>query len=1050
MKFSLDDQMQPTFVPGAGRFWEMPRLLEINRLPMRATLYPFADARSARTLDRDKSPWFNSLDGAWQFKMCERPEAVSEKDWAPQTNRQAWDTVTVPGNWTLQGYGAPHYTNVQMPFPNEPPSVPEQNPTGIYVKEWTMPAAWKGRRVVLHFGGAESVLCVYVNGHFVGMGKDTRLPSEFDITPYVQRGKNQICAIVIKWSDATYIEDQDQWWMGGLHREVYVYSTESAFIADVFAQGKLENQYRDGRLDCVVKAGFATVPETENWSVEMRVYDPDGKACFKKPLSSQVRFLNGRQRFRFEARFDVALKRPALWSAESPALYTLVATLRGPDGRAVESTALRFGFRSIEVRDRGLWVNGKRVMIHGVNRHDHHDTTGKAVDRETFRLDAMTMKQFNFNAVRCSHYPNDPYWLDVCDEVGLYVVDEANLEAHAFYHEFGHDPLWAPAFLERAVRMVERDKNHPSVILWSLGNETGYGVNHDAMAAWIRSRDPGRPIHCEPGIWVQGLTEKEQPGNFIYENGQHVTDIVPPMYPHLDSLMDWATNPKHPDRRRPLIMCEYSHAMGNSNGGLADYYDMFDKYPTLQGGFIWEWIDHGFKRTDPDGKTYWVYGGDFGDTPNDLNFCCDGLVWPDRTPHPGLYEFKHLAQPVRLKNVIAATGEITLENRQSFVASDWISVEWSVKSEGAVLKTGWIKRVPIAPGAQKKFKLAWPKIVSGAETYLNVRYVANRNTAWCKAGHLLGWDQALLRKASARRNKRPVVKSALRLEKKADAFRVLSDTQSLAFSKKSGLLEQWQVGDTSYVMQGPALQLWRAPTDNDGIKGWTGQDRKPLGRWRAAGVYTAELVCRSVRAKSLARGVVEVSTEHRARCAKAEVRHVQVWKIHPHGAVEISNEFIVPPALADLPRLGVRWILPPGFEQLTWYGRGPFENYADRKRAAMVDVYRSTVTDQYVPYILPQEHGNHTDTRWLILGHGSRKLRVQADGPLEFSASHFMAGDLLEATHTNTLAPRAETILSLDYRQRGLGTASCGPDTYAPYRIPAGRHGWRYHIQVLS
>jgi beta-galactosidase len=1040
----------------SSRIWEDPALTAINRLPMRATLYPFPDAGTARTLDRAKSPWFKLLNGDWRFRIHKRPEDATNADVAVETDRSAWAEVAVPGNWTLQGYGSPHYTNVQMPFTEEPPRVPKANPTGIHALEVDVPKTWKGRRIVIHFGGAESVLCVYVNGRFVGAGKGCRLPSEFDITDHVKAGrKNLVCAVVVKWSDATFIEDQDQWWMAGLHREVYLYSTAPVFTSDLFAVGSLENNYCDGRLKLAVKVGFPEQAE-EGWSVRARLYDPAGKAVFNLVSPVEVRSGPGGSRFRLQACFDEPVKKPLPWSAESPSLYKIVVTLRDPNGREIDSTAARVGFRSVEVRDRQLLVNGKRVMIHGVNRHDHDDTKGKALDRETMRLDALTMKRLNFNAVRCSHYPNDPYWLDVCDELGLYVIDEADLEAHAYYQVLGHESEWAIPFLDRAVRMVERDKNHASIILWSLGNETGYGANQDAMAAWVRSRDPSRPLHYEPGIWDQGYNSENQAGNSIYESGAKVTDIVCPMYAHPDTLIEWATDESHPDRRRPLIMCEYSHAMGNSNGGLADYYDLFEKYPGLQGGFIWEWIDHGILRAGPDGKPYWAYGGDFGDTPNDLNFCCDGLVWPDRTPHPGTAEFKHLAQPIKVSSFDRKNLVAKISNRQCFLNSGWIRISWELKVSGKILARGILPPSKIAPGETAALPVRLPpfEISKGQEAFLNFSYAAAAKTAWCGRGHVLGWDQVSLGGAAS-------VTAPAVIRRKGDELQLGQDSGDvtvrgssfdLRFSKSSSQLVQFRCGGEDILVSGPELQIWRAATDNDGIKGWTGQGGKPLGRWLAAGIPEAVVKQSPIRVVPLKTGGVQVICRHMASCVASAtaVRFQHVYTIRPDGTILVENVFTVDKMLADLPRLGVRLVLAPGFENLAWFGRGPFENYWDRKRAAMVDRYSDTVAGQYIPYILPQEHGNHTDTRWLTLDNGRTSLRIAALGPLEFSASHFKAEDLFAAFHTYDLRPRPETILSMDFRQRGLGTASCGPDTFAPYRIPAGRHAWNYLIEAKN
>ena len=1026
---------------GSAKTWISPETISLNRLPMRSTLYPFPDAAAARTLDRDKSPWFRLLNGGWHFKMAAQPEAVREDDVASTTDRSGWNSVEVPGNWTMQGYGHPHYTNVQMPFSDEPPFVPEDNPTGIYAREMTVPAEWSGRRVVLHFGGAESVLYVYVNGQPVGLSKDSRLPSEFDITRFVRFGTaNTVVAVVVKWSDATFIEDQDQWWMGGLHREVYVYSTAPVHIADVFAVGGLKNSYRDGRLNVTVHAGFPRQPE-EGWSVEARLFDPKGRPVFKKSLEAPVKVRASSERFRLQANFDQEVKKPLVWSAEIPHLYTLVVTLRNPKGEAVESTSTRVGFRSVEVRDRNLLVNGKRVLIHGVNRHDHHETKGKGLDRETMRLDAVTMKRFNFNAVRCSHYPNDPYWLDVCDELGLYVIDEANLEAHAYYHQLGHQPGWASAFLERGVRMVERDKNHASVILWSLGNETGCGANQDGMAGWIRGRDPSRPLHYEPGIWVQGLSESEQPGKKIYDYGHRVSDIVCPMYPRPQSLLEWANDKSHPDRKRPLIMCEYSHAMGNSNGGLADYYRLFETVPGLQGGFIWEWIDHGLRRTTSDGRDYWVYGGDFGDTPNDANFVCDGLVWPDRTPHPGIFEFKKLAQPVGVRLASGKRLRLEITNKNEFRPLDWLAGEWELLVDGVSAGKGKLAVPAIKPGETRSVPWNAPKEKPvGKRAVLLVRFFSKTRQAWCDAGHLVAWQQISLPKSllekpkPAARPARPTVEIVSRSERKS---LVRSGDLELVFDATRGGLTGLKENGRDILIAAPILNVWRAPTDNDGIKLWTGQGGKPLGRYREQGLdkVRSKLVAATFKNDKAAGPVWSFQFAATGRNQWKDF----AWSYHVSlpgsGTLRLRAEFATGKGIVDLPRIGLLFQLAPGFENLAWLGLGPHENYPDRKACAWQAVHHSTVAEQYVPYVMPQEHGLKCDTEWLQFDDGMTTVKILGGAPLAFSASHLHPDDLTEAKHTIDLQPRKETILCLDAAHRGLGTASCGPDTFEHYKI---------------
>jgi beta-galactosidase len=1040
---------------GSLKSWMAPECVSINRIPMRATTYPFPSAQSARSVDREKSPWFQLLNGQWQFKAAERPENVTLGDIAADGDRSNWDKLEVPGNWTLQGYGAPQYTNVQMPFHDEPPFVPEDNLTGIYAKEFSLPADWEGRRVVIHLGGAESVLYVYVNGQTVGMSKDSRLPSEFDISRFAIFGqKNLVVAVVVKWSDASFIEDQDQWWMGGLHREVYVYTTSPVHIADVFAVGSLENNYTGGRLQLKVKIGFPRQPE-EGWLVEAQLFDPQGKAIFKRLLRSTVPAGNASAWPRLQAEFDEPVKKPLLWSAELPHLYTVVVTLKSPRGKGIESTATRIGFRSVEVKDRMLLVNGKRVLIKGVNRHDHHDTKGKALDRETMRLDAVTMKRFNFNAVRTSHYPNDPYWLDLCDELGLYAIDEANLEAHAYYQQVGRERRYASAFLERALRMVERDKNHPSVIIWSLGNETGHSPNHDAMAGWIRGYDPSRPLHFEPGIWVKGV--EKQPTRKIYDVGYGVTDIVCPMYPPIHSIIEWAADTRHPDRSRPLIMCEYSHAMGNSNGSLADYWDAFEKYPGLQGGFIWEWIDHGLKQRTKEGQEYWAYGGDFGDEPNDLNFVCDGLVWPNRTPHPGIHEFKYLAQPVKVISFNAGTGVLEIKNQQDFATLAWIRCQWELKVSGKRVANGKLPLLKTAPQKAEKIHLKVPAVMAeaGLEAFLNLRFFAAAATGWCKSGHEVGWGQIAIPAKTVKIAKPKAASRGLRplaLDESNDIFTVENDALQLIASRETGFIEalRWQEHDI--LISGPQLQIWRGPTDNDGIKGWTHEKWRPLNKWRAQGLDKLVVKAVSAKARRHKDGSITLLFEHLGACTASDraVRHQSRYTITPDGGIKADNIFTIDRAIPDLPRLGVVLTLKPDFEKLRWFGRGPFENYSDRKRAALVDLYESTVTNQYIPYIMPQEHGNHTDVRWLSLQSHSTVLLVEAAGLLEFSASHYTAQDLDSAFHTYDLNPRAEVILNLDYRQCGLGTGSCGPGSLEQYKIKPGRYSWSYTLRSLG
>jgi beta-galactosidase len=1031
------------YLSGA-KTWEMPQLPGLNKLPPRATLIPYPSAADALTLSRENSPWFQNLNGQWDFKIFPRPDAATEAS----IRAGGWASIEVPGNWTMQGFGKPHYTNVQMPFPNLPPDVPDDNPTGVYRREFLLPETWRDRRIVLHFGGCEGALYVFLNGQPVGLSKDARTPAEFDVTGLARiGGPSELLAVVVQWSDASFLEDQDHWWQAGIQREVYLYATGIPNLQDVFARGDLTDDYQNGILRVTAKVGFAGESHAD-CTVEAQLYDERQRAVFQRLLTATcdvTRSPFGDPRSpRTEVRFEQTVRRPQRWTAETPSLYTLVVTLKTPRGE--ESSACRIGFRRIEIRDRQLLINGERVMIKGVNRHDHDDTTGKAVRREVMEADIRLMKQFNVNAVRTSHYPNDPYWLDLCDRYGLYVVDEANIETHAFYHDLCRDDRYTNAFVERVRTMVERDKNHPSVIFWSLGKESGYGPNHDAAAGWARGADPSRPLHYEGAI---SFLESN------WESGQRATDVVCPMYPAIKDIVAWAKAGKG---NRPMILCEYSHAMGNSNGSLSDYWAAFERYPGLHGGYIWEWIDHGIRQTALDGKPYWAYGGDFGDVPNDANFCADGIVWPDRTPHPALFEFKKLAQPVRVEAVDLKRGRIRIVNKPHFADLDWLHGEWDLTIDGARVQKGRLPALKIGPGECLEVKLNLPHGGEG-EQFLNFHFYQRRATFWAPAGHEVGWEQFQIAESPRSGAKKILAKNQppdpeIQVEETAEAFTLRVSGVRAVLEKSTGALTEFGA-DRNLILQGPRLNVWRAATDNDGLKLLTDRPwerQKALARWLSLGLDRVEYSLDGVRLIQTKNRlpVIEVVQWVSGRGRWKDFRHVQRYTLFPSGRLQVENAVRLGKGISDIPRMGVRLTLVPELEQLEWFGRGPWDNYSDRKAAAMVGLYRSTVTEQYVPYIMPQEHGHKTGVRTLTLkDKGGGGLGVEGDPTFEFSASHFTAGDLFQAKHTFELKPRPEVILNLDHAQRGLGTGSCGPDTLEQYRLLAREYQFTYRLKLV-
>ncbi len=1025
-------------IAGGARSWGNPECVSIGKLPGRSPLIPFHDADAAREGPREASPFFMPLNGAWRFQLYDRPEDTPQGFPRPDFDDSGWSEISVPGNWTCQGYDRPHYTNVQMPFPGEPPAIPKDNPTGIYRRRFHLPEAWSGKRVVIHFGGAESVLYAWLNGRALGLSKDSRLPAEFDLTPHLFEGENTLVAMVVRWSDATYIEDQDHWFMAGLHREVYAYATGAAHISDVRARAAVDETCSSGLLDLRVEVGFAIEPRA-GYRVRMELYSPRGARVFRKAQEQPVAMAENPYLYQGHwAEFLSEVRTPRLWSAETPELYDLVVSLINPEGRSVESVAIRIGFRRVEVRARELLVNGQPVMIKGVNRHDHHETRGKALTREDMLADVRLMKQFNFNAVRTAHYPNDPYFYDLCDEYGLYVVDEANIEAHAFLARICHDPRYAPAFLDRGMRMVLRDKNHPSIIMWSLGNESGFGPNLQAMAGWIRGYDPTRPIHYEGELQWDLYREKR------------VSDVVCPMYASVEEITRWA---KSKTGDRPLILCEYAHAMGNSSGGLAEYWAAFRRYPGLQGGFIWDWIDQGLLQRDESNRPYWAYGGDFGDEPNDRNFCINGMLAPDRTPHPAMWEFKKLAQPVRVEAREIKRGSLRIHNDQDFNDLSGFVGSWELSVDGVVKKRGRLPRLDIRPGESRNINLAIsrPPFLGHQLCHLTLRFRTRKALPWAEAGHEVAWEQFEIPwkagpapKPKGRKKLIPVPVELVQDDRRAT---VSTGDLEITVHKWQGTVASMRWRGEDILASAPELNTWRGPTDNDTFQATPGITPAPKAQWLAWGLDEIALTPLNCSVRAQRDGSVRIRCLQIAQARNTEdseehrIQHLQQWIVNPGGWIAFNNEIRIGAGLVDLPRVGIHFETTRGFERLDWFGRGPHESYWDRKAGAAMGRHESSVDDLYHRYVVPQENGNRTDTRWFALCRKAETgLLVGGVRPFEFGASHYSPQDLHAAEHINELRARAETHISLDVHQRGLGTGTCGPDTLPGYRIKPGLH----------
>ncbi len=1021
--------------------WTLPEVTNVGRLPITTGTVPFPDVRSAR--GGDPSPFRVSLDGQWRFTLLDRPGEAPDDFEAPDFDDSDWRKVPVPGNWANYGLdrpeAAPIYTNVVMPFGGEPPAVPDDNPTGLYRRTFRVPAAWRGRRVVLTIGAAESVVHVWVNGAEVGWSKDSRLPASFDVTPHLRRGVNTVVLAVVQWSDATWIEDQDQWWMPGIHRSVTLTALPQIAIADVAATTGLRSD-GTGTLDLAVDVDLGD-GQPGGWTVEARLEGGRGRASRALATTgpSEVpRFEHGEELTELLSGMFFAgstvhehLEVPdvAPWSHESPALHRLIVTLRDPSGKVVDVRAVRVGFRSIEVGGNELRINGQPVTIVGVNHHEHHDVHGRVVPPEVLRTDLELMKRHHVNAVRAAHYPHDELFYDLCDELGLYVIDEANVESHGRQASLCHDPRYFGAIVERGVRMVRRSRNHPSVIAWSLGNEAGYGAAHDAMAAAIRRLDPSRPLHYEGPLMHDLYAEAP------------VTDIVCPMYPEIDAIVAWAESGR--DTRRPLIMCEFSHAMGNSNGSLADYFEAFDRHHGLQGGFIWEWVDHGIRRTAPDGTPYWTYGGDHGEDErylgrHDANFCCDGLVGPDRTPHPAMEELKALAQPVRVTR--RRDGRLRVENRRWFSGLDDLRCRWELAADGVVVERGELQLPEVGPRDAVVIDAPTDARPDAEhDVTLTFRFTPRRRPFWAPAGWEAGWSQVVLPRPRSAVRDRAVLAAPTQQNRRGRKAAKAAEVEAEVELGQQGLV----VGNVRIGW--PELCGIRAATDNDGLKtGWL-DGIGVRGRWRQWGLHemTAELVSldlvdgaaeRTVRWSPSGGGP---AWEHRQRARRVD------------GAVRFDEEVTVPDEYDDVARVGITFVLPAGYEELRWLGPGPHETYPDRCLAP-IGRWESTVADQYVPYVVPQHHGWHHDARWFeVGGAGVPLIRVRPSRPMGFSALHHSVEDLEAAHHTPDLPDRGEVFVHLDAAHRGLGTASCGPDVLPQFRVATGTHRWSWTLAAL-
>ena len=1005
-------------------YWENPEVFAENKLPSRATLVPYASFDEA--LKRGESGYVLDISGEWRFHWTKTPAERPEGFWAKEYDDKMWDLIAVPGNWEVLGYGYPIYTNVNYPFPLNPPYIPhDDNPTGCYRHTFEIPEAWDGRRIILHFESGLAAMHVWLNGEKVGYSEGTKTAVEFDITAMATTGWNTLAIEGYRWCDGSYLEDQDFWRLSGFDRGVKVYSVDEVRIADIFAIGDLDKTYKMGLYEATVKVDNVG-DDPFKGVVELSLLAADGSVV--KRLAQSVDVADSR-----ELMFSFKVPKVKTWSHEHPNLYTSVVTLKDLDGKIVEATSCRTGFRKVEIKDGVLLLNGRRLMINGVNLHEHNPATGHVVNRDLMLKDIELMKRHNINAVRTSHYPQPTEWYDLCDEYGILLVDEANIEAHGCgtgyqesYPNFhpSHRPEWKGAHHDRIRSMVERDKNHPSVIIWSMGNESSDGEVYTEAYRWIKERDRSRFVQFEQGY------------------GGPNTDITCPMYPPIAEMKAYA---ERENPTKPYIMCEFAHAMGNSTGNFREYFDIMEGHPHMQGGFIWDWVDQGIDAVGRDGRHYWAYGGDFGAWmyTHDENFCCNGLVLPDRTPHPGLKEVRKVYQDIEFE-LVGDNNLRIYNNTHETDLSEFLLYYFTARDGEQQV---WVEGVelPRCPaGKSVDVAIDYATDDSFAEWTLTVMACCNEKPELLNEGHIAAEEQFVLQPY---RFPTMIPEGKIEIERGEGWIVAHNGVTAVQFNTRTGGLAGY-VSDGRHLMKElPEPWFWRATTDND----WGVSLQRTTNVWRTN------------RRKPLGAKVEEyedrVVVKGEYYLVDAPSYYTIIHTFRADGSLQVEVEWrrdgeYVP----ELPRFGMRMMLPQDYTHLKYYGRGPWENYADRNESAFLGLYEQSTDEQLFPYVRPQESGNKTDVRWVELTN-DEGVGIRVDGlqPLNISAMPYRSEDLdpglgmKKQMHYSDIEPRREVVLHIDLAQRGLGgDTSWGAQPRDQYRLTADEYSYGYIISPIN
>ncbi|WP_162556009.1 glycoside hydrolase family 2 TIM barrel-domain containing protein [Reichenbachiella versicolor] len=1040
------------------REWEDPTISFVNKMPSRATSYNFDSEAEALAGDRETSSLYKSLNGNWFFNWAPKPADAPKDFHKPSFDYSKWDKISVPSNWEIKGYGRPIYTNSTYPFMSNAPFIGEEdNPVGSYVRTFEIPEAWEGQDVILHFGGVTSAYYVWVNGEYIGYAEDSRMSAEFDITSKLKKGKNTLAVKVYRWSDGSYLEAQDHWRLSGIHREVYLMATPVTRLNDFFVRTDLDEKFENAKLQVRPKVyssnqdrfktyKFGTAPRPtiyDKWSLETKLVDPSGAQIgetHKIELGKIIKeFIPQRENVYFGKLIEMNIKSPELWTADKPTLYTLVFTVKDEKGTPQQYTSTKVGFREYGQNENGAFtVNGIPVKMIGVNRHDHSDVNGKAVTREEIEEDIKLLKQFNFNSVRTSHYPNDPYFYDLCDKYGLYVMDEANLESHGVRGELTNNHRWASAYIERAISMVMRDKNHPSIFSWSLGNESGMGPNHAAMSTWIKDYDPTRMIHYE-GAAGNPTMRKTTKG--IEPSAPFWVDMHSRMYPTPKMLQELIDQTEEDGRL--VVMCEYAHAMGNSLGNMKEYWDVIHRNDRALGGFIWDWIDQGIYNTTEDGVKYLAYGGDFGDKPNDNSFCINGIITADRKPKAEIFEAKKVNQPVIAKAEDLKKGIFTVTNRKETTDLSVYDLYWYIVDNGVKGKPQLVEGFNVAAMSSKKLDLGYvlPKGKAGHEYWVNIEGRQKAATWWAPKGYVVFEEQFQLPVASpapkAEKFKGTVVKS-----ESGSNVTFKGGDFSVAF--EGGLLSSMKVAGKEMIKSPLKPNFWRATTEND-----TAYRRK--GDWDKEYDWAKATFKLSSGKASISNNSGTYEVELKSETMKTAVK--LIYTIKSDGRVEVAYSSDIDANSPNPARVGMQMDIADSYENVTYLGQGPQAAYSDRAYGAHVGIYRSKVADMDIMYIKPQELGNRMGVKHATLKDKyGRGLLIKGAQDLNFSVWEYSLANIDAANHSYDLKERDVFTVNIDLAQQGVGgdnTWSHIAQAHEEYLLKGRKYDYRFVILPL-